>query len=147
MAKGFKIEGMAELERMMRRLNKIPSSAVTKPAKAGAKIALKQAKADAPEDTGELKKGIVLKAEKYKKLKRVYDIIINPKKNGIFVKMSKAGDRSYYPASQEFGFMTKDGEYVPGYNYMQESLPKVDKAVQKTILDTAIKEVEKIMKG
>src|SRR5690554_6089105 len=120
MAKRSGLIGMEQLERDFRELGKVPQSAATQSARAGARIALRAAKANAPEDTGALKQGIILKGERTRtRGKKVYDVMMDPAKNDIFVKMTKDGKRYYYPASQEYGFLTVDGGYVPGYRFLR----------------------------
>ncbi|MFD1953735.1 HK97-gp10 family putative phage morphogenesis protein [Paenibacillus thailandensis] len=148
MAKKSTIEGMAELERAMKKLEKVPQRVVTKAARAGATIALKAARANAPEDTGELKKGIVLKGERRTKIgKKVYDVMMDPAKNDIFVKMTKDGTRYYYPASQEYGFMTVDGGYIPGYRFLRRALTDNVVKIERRVVEVASKEVDKALKG
>lgn len=141
----FEIEGMKELERTIRRLGKIPQKCVTRAAKKGAMIALKAAKAKAPEDTGELKRGIILRAEKTRKRgKKVYDIMMNPAMNDVFVKYTKDGKRYYYPASMEFGFITRDGGYVPGYHFLRDALVDNKAAIERTVVQELAKEIDKL---
>lgn len=56
----FKIEGMKELQKSIKKLGQVPQKCVTPAAKKGMNIALKSAKKNAPEDTGELKGGMKL---------------------------------------------------------------------------------------
>lgn len=140
------IVGMKELERSIKRLGKVPQSVVTKAALGGARIALKAAKANAPEDSGELKRGLIMKAERRVKIgKKVYDIMMDPAKNDLFVKVSKSGKRSYYPASQEYGFMTVDGGYVPGYRYMRRSLTENARAITNKMVQEGAKAIDKAL--
>lgn len=144
----FDIKGIRELERSFQRLGKIPQTTVTKSARAGARIVLKAAKQNTPVDTGELKRGIVLKRERRTKQgKSVYDVTIDRNMNNVFVKESKEGKRSYYPASQEYGFLTVDGGYTPGYQYMKKALTENAMQVEKKILETASKDVQKALQG
>jgi len=141
------IKGMAELESMFKQLGKVPQTVATKSARAGARIALKAAKANAPVDTGDLKRGIILKREKRRKPgKAVYDVMMSPHMNDVFVKISKDGKRSYYPASQEYGFLTVDGGYVPGYRFLRNSIDDNKSAIEKKVLETAGKEVDKALR-
>ena len=64
MAVKFKIEGMKELERSMKKLGQVPQKHVTSSARKGMNVSLKDSRANAPFDTGQLKKGIVLKGER-----------------------------------------------------------------------------------
>lgn len=146
MAKKNDILGMKELERAFKRLGKVPQTVATKSAKAGAQIAFKAAKKNAPEDSGDLKSGIIMKAERRVKVgKKVYDIMMDPAKNDIFVKVSKDGKRSYYPASQEYGYMTADGGYVPGYRFFRKSMTDNAAAMEKKMVDVAAVAVDKAL--
>lgn len=140
------IEGIRELERAFKKLGKVPQTVATKAAKAGARIAHKAAKRDAPEDTGNLKGAIIMKAERRVKIgKKVYDILIDSAKNDLFVKMSADGNRSYYPASQEYGWMTESGKYIPGYRFLKRAITENERAIERATVDVAGKEVDKAL--
>ena len=141
----FEIEGMKELERTIRELGKLPQKCVTQAAKKGARIALKAARANAPWETGELSNGIVLKGERArKKGKKVYQVTLDPAKNDIFVKTTKDGKRYYYPASMEYGFITRDGGYVPGFHYLRDALVDNKTAIERTVVDELAKQIDKL---
>jgi hypothetical protein len=141
----FEIEGMKELERTIRKLGKLPQKCVTPAAKKGAQIALKSAKQKAPFLTGALEEGIILKGERAKrKGKKVYQVTLNPAMNDVFVKTTKDGKRYYYPASQEYGFMTKDGGYVPGLHFLRDSLIDNKAQIEKTTVEVLAKEIDKL---
>lgn len=149
MATNFEIVGMKELLAQIDRLGKVPQVAVNKAAQKGATIARKAAKANAPRLTGALKRGIILKKErKTKPGKTVYDVMMNPAMNDIFVKVSKSGKRSYYPASQEYGFFTRDGGYVQGKRYLSNALSGNSDQIEKTVVQVLSDEIDKaISKG
>lgn len=148
MAGSSRIDGMRELLSLFRQLEKVPQTVATKSARAGATVALRAARRKAPVDTGELKDGIILKRERRtKKGKAVYDVMMDPGKNNIFVKESLDGKRSYYPASMEYGFLTVDGGYIPGYHFLRDALTENARNVEKKVLDTAKTSVEKILRG
>jgi hypothetical protein len=56
MPKRTRIDGMKEIERLFKRLGKVPQPVVNRAAKFGGQIALKSAIQNAPEDTGALKR-------------------------------------------------------------------------------------------
>ena len=146
MARKSDIQGMKELEKAIKQMGKVPQKVATKAARAGASIALKAAKNNAPVDSGELKRGIILKGERRVKIgKKMYDVMMDPAKNDIFVKMSAEGKRSYYPASQEYGYMTADGGYVPGFRYLRKSITENSRAIESKIVEVAAKEIDKAM--
>ena len=141
----FKIEGMEELEKTIRKLGKLPQKCVTPAARKGARIALKAARANAPWETGELSNGIVLKGERArKKGKKVYQVTLDPAKNDIFVKTTKDGKRYYYPASMEYGFITRDGGYSPGFHYLRDALVDNKTAIERTVVDELAKQIDKL---
>lgn len=138
------IHGLAELERAIRRIGKVPQKAVTKAARAGARVALRDARANAPEDTGDLKKGIVMRAERRTKIgKKMFDVKLDPAKNDIFVKESKEGKRSYYPASQEYGYLTVNGRYIPGFRYLRKSIDNNRREIERAVVEVGVKEIDK----
>ncbi len=141
----FEVEGLKELERTIRQLGKLPQKCVTPAAKKGARIALKAARAKAPWETGELSNGIVLKGERArKKGKKVYQVTLDPAKNDIFVKTTKDGKRYYYPASMEYGFITRDGGYSPGFHYLRDALVDNKTAIERTVVDELAKQIDKL---
>ena len=147
MARKTEIIGMKELERAFRELGKVPQTVATQSARAGGRIALKAAKANAPVDTGELKSGIILKRERSRvKGKAVYDVMMDPAKNDVFVKTTKDGKRYYYPASQEYGFLTRDGGYVPGYRFLRRAIDENADQIDRRVLEVAGKEVDKALR-
>ncbi|MDD9266054.1 HK97-gp10 family putative phage morphogenesis protein [Paenibacillus sp. GCM10023248] len=145
MARRGDIDGLRRLERDMRRLGQVPQKVANKAARAGAAIARKAAKSNAPVDTGQLKKGVIMKAErKVKPGKKVYGVMIDPKMNDVFVKLSKTNKRSYYPASQEYGWTT-NGHYTPGYRYLRHAIENNADKIEKQVIQTAGKEIDKIL--
>lgn len=141
----FEVEGLKELEKTIRKLGKLPQKCVTPAAKKGARIALKAARAKAPWETGELSNGIVLKGERArKKGKKVYQVTLDPAKNDIFVKTTKDGKRYYYPASMEYGFITRDGGYSPGFHYLRDALVDNKAAIERTVVDELAKQIDKL---
>lgn len=147
MARKSDIIGMDALERSFRELGKVPQTVATQSARAGATIARRAARSNAPEDEGNLKRGIIMKRERTRvKGKAVYDIMMDPAMNDVFVKISKDGKRSYYPASQEYGYLTRDGSYVPGYRYLRRAVDDNDSNIEKEILDVAGQAVDKALR-
>jgi len=136
---------MKELEKAVIRLGRLPQTCVTKAARKGALVALKAAKTLAPEDEGNLKKGLILKPEKTKiKGKKVYQVTFNPAMNDIFVKVSKEGKRAYYPASQEYGYFTRNGRYIPGFHYLKKSLENNKAKIEQEVVSVLAKEIDKL---
>ncbi|MBV1758135.1 MAG: HK97 gp10 family phage protein [Dethiosulfatibacter sp.] len=137
---------MKELEDMIKRLGDFPPTLVTAAAKAGATVALKAAKRNAPEDSGDLKKGLKLAGERKKGHKKVYQVGLDPKMNDVFVTMSKSGKRGYYPAAIEYGYIRKDGKKVAGAYYLKRALTENKERVELATLEGLIAKVDKELK-
>jgi hypothetical protein len=58
--------------------------------------------------------------------------------------MTKSGKRYYYPASQEYGFRTRSGVYVPGFHYLKNALEDNSRKIEKEIVDVLSKEIDKL---
>ncbi|MED4206592.1 HK97 gp10 family phage protein [Neobacillus mesonae] len=166
------IEGMRELERTLKQLEKLPQKVVNKAARKGADIALKAAKRYAPVDQGNLKKGLIKRAEKTTvRGKKVYFVTLDRRMNDIFQKKTKTGkirrlirgterDRRaqlgrppvvkmedghyYYPSSQEYGFMAKNGQYIPGFQYMKKSIDEHKTEIEKEVVTVMTDEIDKL---
>lgn len=145
----FKIEGMKELEKSIKKLGEVPQKCVTPAAKKGMNIALKNAKINAPEDSGQLKKGMKLVGEKARvKGKKVYQVVFDRSKNDIFQKKNAQGKViGYYPASQEYGFFARNGRYIPGYSYLRRALEDNSRIIEKKIVDEMSKNIDKALEG
>lgn len=139
------IEGMKELMKSLKKLEKVPQKAVTPAAKKGMNEAFKDAKATAPVETGELKSGLKMVGERSStKGKKVYQIVFDRAKNDVFQKRNAEGKvTGYYPASQEYGFFARDGSYVPGYHFMEKALTSNSFKIGKTIIDEMLKRINK----
>lgn len=152
---------MRALKKTVKNIGNLPQKCVTPAARKGARIWLKAVKASAPVgDTGNLRKGIILKGEKSpKKGKKVYDVMFDPAMNDVFVKSHTAGEnaysvrnktgkagqtvRAYYPASMEFGYFARNGRYIPGYHFMRDSATETAPEVQQTVIKELTKNVDK----
>lgn len=155
MAKRWKIEGMKELEKSLKKLGDVPQKHVTAASRKGMNIPLKAANEKAPVDTGELKSGIKLIGEKSKsKGKKVYRIVFDRAKNDVFQKKVKspqskstANGTAYYPVSQEYGFFTKNGKYIPGYRFIHNPFEENYKKIRDTIVNEMGKKIDQAWKG
>lgn len=146
METSFKIDGWDDLEKTIKKLGELPQKCVTPAAKDGAQIALQAARAKAPKDTGQLQKGIILKGEKKTVSgKKVYDVMMDPAMNDVFVKMAN-GKRYYYPASMEYGFITKDGKKTAGHHFLKASLVDNKTEIENKVVGRLAKEIDKVMK-
>lgn len=144
----FEIKGMKALITAVDEIGKLPQKCVRGAARKGADIAMKAARVNAPVYTGPaiegvvpgaLKKGITKKEERSRtKGKAVFDVMMDPKKNEIFVKMS--GDkRAYYPASMEYGFLTKSGNKIPGHHFLRNSLTENKDAIEEAVCEELVR--------
>jgi hypothetical protein len=140
----FRIEGMKQLEKSIKKLGEVPQKHVTASSKKGMNIVLKDAKANAPYDTGMLKKGIKLVGERSRtKGKKVYRIVFDSAMNDVFQKKNKEGKiTGYYPVSQEYGFFAKNGRYIPGYRFIRDSLTDNVGRIEKTIVSEMKKRID-----
>lgn len=154
----FKVEGMRELQKNLKKLGKVPQKHVTASARKAMNIALKQARADAPYETGNLQRGTIMVGEKAKvKGKKVYRIVFDRNMNHIFQKEvknpgesgnKKARNIAYYPVSQEYGFFARDGKYIPGFRFVRDALTDNVRKIEKTIVGEMKKKIDaEIAKG
>lgn len=141
----FRVEGIGKLLKDLEKLRKIPQKHVTASARKGMNIALRDSKANAPYDTGQLKKGIKLAGEKAKtKSKKVYRIVFDRAMNDVFQKKNSEGEvTGYYPISQEYGFFARNGRYIPGFRFISDSLTENTQAISKTMKDTMKIKIDK----
>lgn len=156
----FDFREMSRLTAALDRVEKIPQKIVTKAASKGAKIAGDAVKAAAPVGkTGQLRKGFKRYAEKGYQGKKVYQYAIDENKNDIFQKEIPAPetkhpgrrrtnwDHAYYPASIEYGFLTRSTgggmSYVPGKHFARDAAEAVRPQVQSTIIRYMTQELEK----
>lgn len=135
---------MRELQKSLKKLGNVPQKHVTASARKGMNIVLRDAKTNAPYDTGALKKGMKLQGERSRyKGKKVYKIIFDPAMNDVFQKKNKQGEViGYYPISQEYGFFAKNGRYIPGYRFIHDSLEENAEKMEKTIVTTMKQKID-----
>lgn len=148
MAKGnvnFQMQGFDELQKLIDEIGRIPQRVVTKSARNGARVLHRAIKNAAPVDTGQLRKGIIVKPEKSRtKGKKFFQVVMSEHMNDVFVKYTKEGKRYYYPASMEYGFRTRDGGYSPGHYFMKRSSDMLSSAVENRMLQTLADELDKL---
>lgn len=140
----FRIEGMRELQRSLRQLGKVPQKHVTSSARKGMNIVLASSKVNAPFDTGQLKKGMKLKGEKSRfRGKKVYQVVFDPAMNDVFQKKNAQGQvTGYYPVSQEYGYFSRSGRYIPGYRFIHDSLTSNTEKMSKTMVSEMKKKID-----
>ena len=152
MAGGLKIEfneaDMRELDRALDKLQTGSYRVAAKAAAAPAGALLAAVRAAAPVKTGTLRSALVLHLERSRqKGKQVYDVVPTARANAVLQKQvlhPNKGHRkvAYYPASQEYGFSTKNGKRVPGKHYMGGTLAAGSEAYRKQILAEIEKNID-----
>nr|WP_280518601.1 HK97 gp10 family phage protein [Lederbergia wuyishanensis] len=140
---------MKKLQRDLKKLGDVPQRTVTAAARKGMNIASKDAKVKAPVQTGDLKKGIKLVGERTRtKGKKVYRVVFDRSMNDVFQKRNSLGDiTGYYPVSQEYGFFTKNGKYIPGFYFIRDSLSNNKRKIEDTIVNEMSKRIDKELRG
>jgi hypothetical protein len=140
------VTGFNELKQLIDQLGKVPQKVATRAASAGARIDLSATKADAPVYDGWLKASLKMVGERASKPgKKVYEITFDRAYNSKLVKTSKAGKRSYYPVSQEFGWKYKNGGYHVGLQYMKNTAEENKSKVEQKIIDVAKDGIDKVL--
>ncbi len=157
----FDLRDVARFEAALLRAGELPRKVVTKAAGKGATVAGKAISAAAPRGkTKQLSKGFKRRAEKSRlKGKKVYYYAMDSAKNDIFQKPIPApgtehpGTRrtkwshAYYPASIEYGFLTRSKggglSYVQGTHFVRKAAEQVKPKVNKVIIQTLTAELEK----
>lgn len=153
----FDTRELKAFEKTIERMGGMPQKIATKAASKGFSVVRREVRGRVPVKTGELKRGIKRKGERSKfKGKKVYDLMFDPAKNAVFQKpvkhpgeagsTSTKGGHAYYPASQQYGFLTRSKgggiRYVAGKNFMGEGAETAAVMQRKTVIDTAVKELE-----
>lgn len=60
---------------------------------------------------------------------------------------TKDGKQIFYPAVQEYGYVAKGGQFVPGFRYMRNSIDNNKSEIEAVVIDTLIDELEKDWRG
>ena len=140
------ITGIPELQRMLEQCAKVPVKAMTPATKKGANIIRKSAKLSAPHETGAMEKSIKLKAEKRKTGKKVYQITFV---GANLLRITKDGKRFFYPASQEYGFLTPSGKKITPRtaHFMQKAYRMNRRRVEQTVVDELSNSLRSLLGG
>lgn len=135
----------------IKKLGYLPQKCVTKAAKKAAGIVRKAAKKKAPKgETGNLRRGIVLKGEKRRRRgKKVYQVTFSAAMNDVFRKPIKEPGKyggknptGYYPMSLTFGFKTAKGKYE-GNDFLDSAARENEALSKKVMMETLEKEIDK----
>ena len=108
----------------IRALSRASETQLDSVVRGSASVLAARIRANAPKKTGALRTGIINPSKPEKSVnpgKIVYDVIMDPEMNDTFVKITKAGKRYYYPASQEYGFRIGRAKRKPGLYYMRNT--------------------------
>lgn len=140
-----------DTDELNKALDNLQASAYRVAAKAAAGSAeqlLAAVRAAAPVKTGTLRNALVLHPERSRqKGKQVYDVVPTARANAVLQKQvlnPSEGRRkvAYYPASQEYGFSTKNDKKIPGKHYMGGTLAAGSEAYRKQILAEIEKNID-----
>ena len=112
-----------EIAQALNRLGYLPASALSTPVRKSAGAVQRLARGKAPRRTGALKVGLVVgkKERTTKPGKVVYDVRFAKEMDMAFASTSKAGKRGYYPASMEYGFLTRSGKKWAGKYFLRDA--------------------------
>lgn len=154
----FDFRDMAKLETALKRTGTIPQKAVTKAAGKGRTMIRRAVRSAAPVWTGMLQRGIISVGERSRyRGKKVYDITFDSNMNDVFQRpvkrpgaagsTSTKGGHAYYPASMEYGFLTRSKgggySYFPGYHFMRDAAEENAPAARHVMIETVTQEIEK----
>ena len=111
-----------ELQVALKRVGDLPQKTVTGAVRKGANIVKAAARANAPVDTGTLKKAITVSPERNKKKGvKWFQVSFSKKYTDVLAKTSATtGKRAFYPNAQEFGFFAGHRP-VTGKHYMLDA--------------------------
>lgn len=149
------MSGTIKMVKALDEMGKSPQKAVTRAASKGITPVRKAVKGVVPVRTGTLKRAIIRKAERSRvRGKKVYEATFDPSYNDVLQKPIKSPGRNggknpkaYYPASQEYGFLTrKNGSiiYVPGLHFMRTAAEETEPQSKQIMVDTMDKELDKL---
>lgn len=148
--------GVKQTLKIMNNLQKLPQKSVTKVASAGTTVVRRTIRGEVPVGaTGNLRRSIIRNGERSRtKGKKVFDVYFDRAMNDVLQRPIKNpgefGGKSpyaYYPASMEFGFLTRSKggglSYVPGYHFMRGGAEDGSAAAKKAMIDVLSAEIDK----
>lgn len=144
-----KVYGIEDVIKLFDEVDKVATRSITKAAKSGATIVLKDARASAPSRTGAMRRGIKLKLEKSRtKGKKVYQVGFfgkDGKTGAEFVRMYGNNKRAFYPASQEYGWEAQGKRHdPPTKGFLRGAMDNNSTQVHTSILQVLGEELEKV---
>ena len=154
----FDLGGIEVMVKALNKIEKSPQKAVTKAASKAITLVKRAIKSGIVPvgETGNLKRAIIRKGERSRKRgKKVYDVTFDSAYNDVLQKPIKnpgeAGGKNakaYYPASQEYGYLTRSKgnglSYVPGLHYMRAGAESSAPEAKKIMINTLGKELDKL---
>ena len=145
----YRVEGLSDLIKDINQLDKMPQQQISKGARKGAKVLLMEARSQAKKRklSGKMWKKLTLKAYRTRvKGKKVYRVSYpKTEKFPEAVKVTKGGKQYYYPASQNYGFKTKDGGHVEGLHFLEGAMQAKGNLAAKVIVEEIGKEIKKML--
>jgi hypothetical protein len=139
------MDDLIELEKMLKRIEKFPTAKLTKAVKRAAAPMLLQTQVAAPiGETGNLVKALIMNMEKGKPGKRIAQITYDKAYNDKLAKISLTGKRSYYPASQEYGYKLRNGKKKAGQYFMRRTADKNDAIFKANVVTYMMDDIEKM---
>ena len=138
MADFIKIEGAGLLSKLLLEAEpKLAKRAVRVSLKLGSKMILSAIKANAPVDSGLLKKSLGIVVGKRRKNSYAYHIAHRAKFTSQLAKASKAGKRSYYPSAVEYGHAGPGGSprRTPAHSYFNVAVTATKKTAMDAVRD------------
>lgn len=146
-----------KFERALSRVSTVPQKISKKAGGQAANVVRRSIRSEIPVGkTGQLRRGIIRVGERSRyKGKKIYDLMFDPDKNKIFQKPIPAKDESptptgkhaYYPASMEYGFLTRSKgkglRYVEGRHFMRDATDESAPAARQAAINTATRELNK----
>lgn len=139
MGTNVKLSGVDEVVKLLKQVDKVSATVISRAAKVGAQIALEDAKQNCPESAdgshgnppGTLKKSLKISMEsKRKSGKRVYQI--GPGKDG------------WYAHFVDYGFTTRGGRKVQGNGFLRNAVDKNRSTINDEVLKTLAGELKKL---
>ena len=137
------MDDFARLEKSIKRIGKFPTKELTQVVKKAANPILTDAKSRAPVKSGAMIKAMILKKEKSKPGKRVYQVTFDKAYNEVLAKESKDGKRSYYPASQEYGWITRSGRKIQGKHFLRDAADANARKFERDVIDGMFDKIAK----
>jgi hypothetical protein len=128
-------------------LARLPEAELAQPVRQSASGLSYRIRSNAPYRSGDLRRGIILDPTAERTAvpgKVVFDITFDAGMNDTFVKMTKAGKRYYYPASQEYGFRIGRARRHPGLYYMRDASVEFFPQHRQAIVDGVNKILEEL---